>query len=301
MINEKPLVSVIIPIYKVEKYLSTCVESVINQTYKNIEIILVDDGSPDNCPKICDEYAEKDNRIKVIHKQNGGLSDARNAGIKIAEGDYFSFVDSDDVIHPQMLEFLSKTAVEKKVQVVTCGFSNIPEDCNGNDNSYFYTFENAFAEKCKEVALIEYVKKVYWTTAWAKLYSRKLFEKIEYPVGRLHEDEFTTYKLLYSAGKICMLNLPFYYYRIRSSSITANITEKNLTDTIDAFVEKIEFFLNKDEKELAEYSYLELLVYFTLLFVKPRKNASNKKIENKCKTLLKKHRRVLTIPINKIK
>ena len=109
--NSNPKISVIVPVYKVEKYLDKCVESIVNQTYKNLEIILVDDGSPDNCPAMCDEWAEKDERIRVIHKENGGLADARNAGMDIATGDYIGFVDSDDWIEPNMYEVLLKNAL----------------------------------------------------------------------------------------------------------------------------------------------------------------------------------------------
>ena len=130
MINN-PLVSVIIPIYKVEPYLRECVESVINQTYKNLEIILVDDGSPDNCPKICEEYALQDSRIKVIHKENGGLSDARNAGMKIATADYWSFVDSDDVCHPQMIEVLMEPLIEDKgLKMSACTYTKNSDKWN---------------------------------------------------------------------------------------------------------------------------------------------------------------------------
>ena len=121
--NNNPKISVIVPVYKVEKYLDRCVESIVNQTYKNLEIILVDDGSPDNCPVMCDEWAEKDERIRVIHKENGGLADARNAGMNIATGDYIGFVDSDDWIEPNMYEVLLKNALKYDADISRCGLS----------------------------------------------------------------------------------------------------------------------------------------------------------------------------------
>lgn len=296
-----PLVSVIIPVYKVEQYLPTCVESLINQTYKNLEIILVDDGSPDNCTKLCDEYAEKDNRVKVIHKENGGLSDARNAGIESAKGEWLVFVDSDDAIHPQMIEFLIKAVLQNNYQVATCGYKFIPQVWNGDNDFVLYSFEKTFTESCSEKSLIEYMKQTLWTTAWAKIYKKDLFDQIKYPVGRLHEDEFTTYKVLYEAKKIYVIDLPFYFYRQRDSSIMANISEKNLNDTIDAYIERIDFFLNKNEIKLANFSYSLLLSYYPCLFIKPRNFASNYKTKRKCKNLIKKYKFLLTTKKDKIK
>ena len=123
-----PLISVIVPIYNVEKYLDRCVDSIINQTYKNLEIILVDDGSPDNCPQMCDDYAKKDSRIKVVHKENGGLSDARNVGMEVATGEYVSFIDSDDYISLDFYETLLETIVDNDSDIVECGVVKFYED-----------------------------------------------------------------------------------------------------------------------------------------------------------------------------
>lgn len=128
MKKQEDLISVIVPVYKVEKYLHRCVDSIINQTYKNLEIILVDDGSPDNCPKICDEYAQKDQRIKVIHKKNAGISEARNAGLEIAQGEFVAFVDSDDYIDSTMYEKMLLLAQKEKNDLVLCGFKKVSED-----------------------------------------------------------------------------------------------------------------------------------------------------------------------------
>ena len=145
------LITVIVPVYKVEKYLDRCVQSIVDQTYTNLEIILVDDGSPDNCPKMCDEWAKKDKRIKVIHKQNGGLSDARNAGLEKAKGKYVGFVDSDDYISPIMYEKLYKCIIDNQADMAMCGFSTVDEkgkvtyinelnlpNCNCNNIANFY-------------------------------------------------------------------------------------------------------------------------------------------------------------------
>ena len=186
-----PLVSVIIPIYKVEPYLRQCVESVIAQTYKNLEIILVDDGSPDNCPKICDKYSQTDKRIKVIHKPNGGLSDARNAGIEIAKGDYLSFVDSDDVIHSQMIDTLMRPLIkDNTLGMSVCRSLNFENDDElSNKTINLYDFRDFFMKNL-------------WVTAWGKVYKKELFSTIKFPVGRIHEDEFTTHKVCYETKKI---------------------------------------------------------------------------------------------------
>ena len=131
--NKEPMVSVIVPIYNVEKYLKRCIDSILNQTYKNLEIILVDDGSPDKCPQICDEYAKSDKRIKVIHKQNAGVSAARNDGLAIAQGDLIGFVDSDDFIHPSMYEEMVNYLVSQDCDLVSCGFSEFSDDDNNCD------------------------------------------------------------------------------------------------------------------------------------------------------------------------
>jgi glycosyltransferase involved in cell wall biosynthesis len=254
--SENPLVSVIIPIYKVEQYLQECVDSVIAQTYTNLEIILVDDGSPDKCPEICDEYAKQDNRIKVIHKTNGGLSDARNAGIEIAKGEYMSFVDSDDVIHNQMIEVLMKPILEDKgLKMSACQFLKFDDGKEFDKN-----------QEIKQVEIIdfrEYFTKRIWTTAWGKVYEKSLFETIQYPVGRLHEDEFTTYKICYEAKKVAYTESQLLFYRQREGSIMNAISVKRITDTYDALKERVDFFLAKKEKELyAKYLFHFAGVYY---------------------------------------
>jgi len=236
--SENPLVSVIVPIYKVENYLRECVNSIISQSYKNLEIILVDDGSPDKCPEICDEYALKDNRIKVIHKPNGGLSDARNAGIEIAKGEYLSFVDSDDVIHSQMIEVLMKPLIEDKgLKMSACTHTKNIESWNGK---FGYVFQ--------KMSAFDYMQVGFYMVAWGKIYHKTLFNGIEYPKGRLHEDEFTTYKLIYYSGYVGYIDLPFYYYRQREDSIMGQtkVSVKRMTDVIVAFWERMAFFENEN-------------------------------------------------------
>ena len=236
-----PLVSVIVPIYKVEKYLCACVDSILAQTYKNIEIILVDDGSPDSCPKICDDYAQKDSRIRVIHKPNGGLSDARNVGMENANGDYFCFVDSDDMCHTRMIEALMNPILEDKSLLLSAIQSqNFTTDSDIN-------FVNQQISDAKIIDFSAYMHCHYYSAAWGKIYHRTLFNEIKYPIGRLHEDEFVTYRICYATNKIAYNLDKLYFYRQRTNSITAQPSPKRIFDVYDSDCEKLDFFLNKKE------------------------------------------------------
>ena len=237
---EKDLISVIVPVYKVEEYLNRCVDSIINQTYKNLEIILVDDGSPDNCGKICDDYAKHDKRIKVIHKKNGGLSDARNAGLDIAKGKYIGFVDSDDYISENMYEILYKELVKNKADISICKyiyFKNIIPEFTTDYEITSYTNIEAILEliKIKQRKIQDY--------AWNKLYKRKLFKKIRYPKNFVFEDIGTTYLLFYEAKKIINIDCILYAYYDNSNSITSNKNPKNISDIIEMTTQRSKFLL----------------------------------------------------------
>lgn len=235
------LVSVIVPIYGVEEYLDKCINSIINQTYKNLEIILVDDGSPDKCPDICDEWAKIDNRIKVIHKKNGGLSDARNAGIDCARGEYFIFVDSDDWIESTMVEHLLTVCKKYDVKLVSC--ARYITDGNSINAVAFSGNERVYSaeETLKEILS----GKAIDVAAWDKIYARALFDSVRFPVGENNEDIAVFYKIVDSAGKVAHSGTTEYYYRNRSGSITKlkysiearKVIEKNL-DSIEAFIKK---------------------------------------------------------------
>lgn len=211
-----PLISVIVPIYNVEKYLSRCVDSIINQTYKNLEIILVDDGSPDNCPKMCDDYAEKDSRIKVVHKKNGGLSDARNAGMTVASGEYISYIDSDDYVAVDFFEILLNTIQKENSDIAECGVVKFYEDNRFDDfaddlSVKTYETQDALSALIAENPFHQHV--------WNKLYKTELVKDIPYAVGKLNEDEFWTYQVFGKAQKISKVNKIMYFYFQRNSSI----------------------------------------------------------------------------------
>jgi len=243
--EKEPLISVIIPVYNVEKYLDRCVDSVVNQTYKNLEIILVDDGSPDKCPQMCDDWAKKDKRIKVIHKENGGLSDARNCALDVMKGQYVCFVDSDDYVKLNYVEFLynllkkynTKISVADNLMIYGTGRQvNI-----SNYEEYVATPEGFF-------------EKMLWgdrdldNGAWTKLYLSSLFEGIRYPVGKLYEDTATTFKLIDKCDRIAVKSEPIYYYMIRKDSITQCSFNNRKLEIIEATKILTNYIRNKYPK-----------------------------------------------------
>lgn len=223
---ERPLVSVIVPCYKVEQYLSKCVDSILCQTYSNLEVWLIDDGSPDNCGKICDEYALKDNRVKVVHKPNGGLSDARNVAIDKATGEWITFVDSDDYVAEDYVETLYRLSKQFECEVSVACFSTFYEGQKPKMSD-----QVCVEEQMSPMAAVEqmFYQKKFDTSAWAKLYHRKLFEKgIRYPKGLLYEDLPTTYLLMLESKGVAFTNKVIYYYLLRSSSIEGAYSPKKI-------------------------------------------------------------------------
>ena len=232
-----PLISVIVPVYKVEPYLRRCVDSLLAQSFSDLELILVDDGSPDNCGAICDEYAARDGRVHVIHKENGGLSSARNAGIDWAfqnsDSRWLAFVDSDDWVHPQYLELLYRAAVENDVPVSACNYQKV----FGDQPEPPVLSEATVTDW--ETVLIEH--DVQAVIACNKLLEKSLFEGLRFPVGRIHEDEFLTYRLLHRAQRLAYLPAQLYYYYQNPAGIThAGFSLKSL-DKLLALEERARF------------------------------------------------------------
>lgn len=221
-----PLISVIVPCYNVEQYLPKCVDSIIGQTYQNLEIWLVDDGSPDNCGRICDDYSMQDNRIRVIHKPNGGLSDARNVAIDQANGDWITFVDSDDYVSKDYVETLYCLVEKYDCEVSVAWFSTFHEGQEPLESS-----PNFDEEKMDPLYAVEqmFYQEKFDTSAWAKLYHRRLFEKgIRYPKGLLYEDLPTTYLLMLESKGVAFTNKVIYYYLLRTSSIEGAYSPKKI-------------------------------------------------------------------------
>lgn len=219
-------VSVIVPIYKVEAYLRECIDSIINQTYTNLEIILVDDGSPDNCGAICDEYAAKDSRIKVIHKENGGLSDARNAGLDIAAGDFYCFVDSDDILPDHSVRTLLDFLNTHDGDMVIAGFERFSDE---NGNVFFSTEDEGLWTHVysREDALRDFYRD--GCQAWAVLYKRRIHEHIRFPKGEINEDEAIVFRILDLCDRVVVTSRVVYSYRNREESITtSSFSEKKL-------------------------------------------------------------------------
>lgn len=257
------LISVVVPIYKVEKYLPKCVDSICGQTYQNLEIILVDDGSPDQCGKLCDEYAKQDGRIKVIHKKNGGLSDARNAGIDVATGTYIGFVDSDDHIHPQMYETLYNGIKDNHADLSICRYKNVDEgetvDNRNIKNAQWVTMTTD--QEKFEYSLGEFTTDCF-TVAWNKLYKTELFKDIRYPYGKIHEDEFTTYKTIELADKVAYTEEELYFYVQRQGSIMDNGFDKRSLYRLDAYQERLALYL-----QTGRYQWYERILYLYRLFL----------------------------------
>lgn len=228
-------ISVIVPVYKVEPYLDKCVSSIVNQTYTNLEIILVDDGSPDNCPAMCDAWAEKDSRIRVIHKTNGGLSDARNAGMTVATGELMAFVDSDDWIAPDMYEYLYQRLTEDNSDIAACGVQMVWED---KTPSRTLTREGSCVLNQEEAmrAIIEesWLKQ----PVWYKLYKTELVRDILFPVGKYHEDVFWSYQAVGRAQRVSVSDHIGYYYLQRGGSIMDEGYSLKRLDAVEAKVQR---------------------------------------------------------------
>lgn len=237
----KPLISIIVPVFNVENYLEKCIESIIAQTYQNIEIILVDDGSEDNSGRICDKFAKEDSRIVVIHKKNGGLSTARNAGIDIAKGFFIGFIDSDDYVSVDFCEILLQAIINEKADMAICNFLSVDENYNSiQENNTNLPIKNS----C--VNADEFMKGYcgefgwYYVIACNKLYKKSLFNSLRYPIGKQHEDAFLIHRLTYQCNKIACVQYPLYYYVQRKGSIMSQISVRNM-DLGDALLDQYWF------------------------------------------------------------
>lgn len=243
------LISIIVPVYNVELYLEKCVNSILKQTYKNIEIILIDDGSKDASGKKCDELKEKDNRIKVIHKQNGGLSDARNSGLKIAKGQYIGFVDSDDYIAEDMFETLYNLNKKYNSEISIVSYYEI---YNGKVISVRDSKEQEVLTKIEAIKELLIDTKIQ-SYAWNKLFRRELFEGIEFPINKNYEDIATTLLLFEKANKVTLLEDPKYYYARRDDSILGEKSYKTYKDYLEIIYDKF-IYLDGKYKELDFYN-----------------------------------------------
>lgn len=248
----KPKISVIVPVYKVEKYLKKCIDSILNQTYTNIEIILVNDGTPDNCGQICNDYSKKYSNVIVVHKKNGGSSSARNVGLDIATGDYIGFVDSDDWIEPNMYQRLIENAIKYNAEISVGGLNNIKEYKNKYEQVKS-TYNGKIEISC--IDKYEGMKNFFLGTwpAWDKIYKKEVHEDIRFPEGEINEDEAIALKLIDRCEKIVYTNEALYNYLSRPNSITTSkFSEKNL-DWYRNCKNNLKF-INKNYPQLSKYA-----------------------------------------------
>lgn len=232
-----PKISIIVPVYNVEEYLSRCIDSILEQTFTDFELILIDDGSTDNSGKICDEYSKKDSKVKVIHKENGGLSSARNFGIDVASGKFLGFVDSDDYIEKDMYELLYEDICKINADIAICGiYDKYENKCHRNK----YPMQKCVlgSEQAFKLAL---EGKTIPVSAVNKLYKREIFKKKRFPVGKNYEDAFLIPELLINSNKVSYNPLPKYYYVHRENSITTNEFKIKDLDIIDAYTKNLVF------------------------------------------------------------
>ena len=288
-------ISVIVPVYNVEQYLERCVDSIINQTYTNLEIILVNDGSTDNSGKLCDELAKKDERIRVIHKENGGLSDARNRGIDESESDLVGFIDSDDYIDSDMYEVLLKNLNDTDANLSMCAlydvYNNTPEAQVTNKETWKLSSEQAIKMVMEA--------KILSVTAVNKLYRKSLFTDLKFEVGKIAEDAFIMIKLLDKCEKIVATNEKKYYYVHRENSITTQKFSTKFLNVIEAYEQNSNIILEKYPKlkDVAQ-TRMNWAYFYVLDRLLLDDNYNDKELENKLISYLKDHRKdILNDPL----
>lgn len=243
-------VSVIVPIYNVARYLDRCVNSILCQTYSELEVLLIDDGSTDESGSLCDAWERKDPRIRVIHKSNGGLSDARNAGLDVASGEYIVFVDSDDYIAADMIKTLYEAIIEDHANLSLCNFLYVDEDGEelpARNRDLPIRDECITGSEAIQKMLAINQKGWYYITAWNKLYSANLFSEIRFPAGKLHEDEFTAYKVFAQCERVACVSAVGYYYVQRSGSIMHGKSRKSRLHAAEAYLEQALFCSHKKD------------------------------------------------------
>lgn len=267
------MISIIIPVYNVEKYLRVCLDSVINQSYSDYEVILVDDGSTDSSPAICDKYCSKDNRFQVIHQENMGLASARNTGIRAAKGDYMYFIDSDDCIHPDLLKIMVSAAESYDANLVQVDLASVPEDF-AKYNEYKIPELDNWKDYCTKYDTIQSLynldkddksrgKDIRLTTTvvWTKLYRRSAFQDFLFPEGmRMHEDQMVAHRNIVRAGGMVYINLPLYFYRQSNQSlIRKGWSPKRLT-ILDCYDDRLRCCMELGDSSLTNYIFKRYLV-----------------------------------------
>ena len=254
--------SIIVPVYKVEKYIKNCIDSILKQSYRDWELLLVDDGSPDSSAQICDEYALKDDRIIIIHKVNAGLSSARNVALDLSLNcDYITFLDSDDFWHPEYLSIMMKMCIENDADIVKCSF------IRGNNNVFpnIKLYHDIKAYDNHSIFLSGMANIIIC----AKIFKKSLWNDIRMPIGLYNEDDWTTWKLYYNAKCIIITSDSLYYYTINPNSIMGRLNKKPDLSYFSAYKERIEFFINENAIDLEHCSRLQLCKSIVMLYSNP--------------------------------
>lgn len=288
--NYGSLISVVVPVYNVENFIDKCIDSIEQQSYQNLDIILIDDGSTDNSGKICDEWASRDKRIKVIHKENGGLSDARNVGIEIAKGKYVTFIDSDDYILPGFIKYLYDLIENNNADISVCQLINVDEnnfELSKGGNQIDIVVEGN--QECMK----EYLSgNAIDTVAWRKLYRSALFKSgIRYPIGKYHEDVWTTYKLIASCDTIAIGSKALYAYRQRNGSIVNSSFSPKHMDAVYGAIER-QKFIEKYYPKLKNLSSTGI-IYASNICVMKMSKAKAKDIKSYLKLMQPLYRKYL--------
>ncbi len=291
--NESKKISVIVPVYKVEKYLARCLDSILGQTHKDLEVILVDDGSPDNSGSICDEYAKKDARVRVIHKPNGGVSSARNAGIDIAEGDFLTFVDSDDTIEEDMYAHMLRVANETESDIVECNYREIVTDEEkknsppDTDEVFLYTnkemLRNILVSADKDKGKVTVI-------VCDKLFKRELFDGIRFcEECIMAEDNEITTRMSYRAKRIAKVEHVYYnYYQNEGSCINSPYTVKKCRSEIVFNLRAIDFFKENEEKEFYEFMVMHAVHILRSHYFKCYQRKKDPVFKKECKYIVEK-------------
>lgn len=265
------MISIIVPIFGVEPFLDVCVLSLIRQTYEDIEIILVDDGSPDCCDRICDHYAALDTRIRVIHKKSSGPSDARNAGLEVARGEYIGFVDSDDYVASDMFALLHSLLIDESADIAICGHVKT----SNSGHPWFYLPHKKIYMMDSQEALSKMLRLGFYESfVWNKLFKRELFDSIRFPSGHLYEDLYTTYKLIDKADRIAYSKKVVYFYRQRIGSLLHTVYSSKYYDYVHASAEVRDFTEAKYPQILLTasiaYYRARVFTFFRILVARPQ-------------------------------
>ena len=296
------MISVIVPVYKAEPYLRKCVDSILGQTFADFELILVDDGSSDSCPAICDEYAAKDGRVHVIHRENGGPSAARNAGIDWAfansDSQWLTFIDSDDWVVPLYLETLINAVKDTGTTVSICMYQETEGKTPIID-------EHHLAAQIWDAEDVYVKRNVYSTIPCGKLYQKTCFEEIRYPLGKIHEDEFITYRILFQAGKVSMVDEPLYAYYRNDLGITKSSWKPQRLDSIEAMKEQIDYMKRHEYRDgfrRAVRKYAINLANQIMQLGKanvPMQKKYTRMLKNELKWTLLRHQKIIVFQENK--